>query len=120
MAGTIQAGESIHRTGYNDNWSRVEYGGETCYIAAGFLTMTEPGAGDGFTEVDERVYAKESVRIRKSPEDGAEVVGTLLEGESLRRTGYNDQWSRVIYEGETCYIGAGFLTTADPSAEEDD
>ncbi len=120
VAGTIQAGESIHRTGYNDNWSRVEYGGETCYIAAGFLTMTAPGEGDGFTEVDERVYAKESVRIRKSPEDGAEVVGTLLEGESLKRTGYNDQWSRVIYEGETCYIGAGFLTTADPSAEEDD
>lgn len=118
VAGTIQAGESIHRTGYNDNWSRVEYGGETCYIAAGFLTMTEPGEGGGFTEVDERVYAKESVRIRKSPEEGAEVVGTLLEGESLRRTGYNDEWSRVIYEGETCYIGAGFLTTADPSAED--
>ena len=118
VAGTIQAGESIHRTGYNDGWSRVEYGGETCYIAAGFLTMTEPGEGDGFTEVDERVYAKESVRIRRSPEEGAEVVGTLLEGESLKRTGYNDQWSRVIYEGETAYIGAGFLTTADPSEEE--
>lgn len=118
VAGTIQAGESIHRTGYNDNWSRVEYGGETCYIAAGFLTMTAPDEGDGFTEVDERVYAKESVRIRKSPEEGAEVIGTLLEGESLKRTGYNDQWSRVIYEGETCYIGAGFLTTADPSEDE--
>ncbi len=118
VAGTIQAGESIHRTGYNDGWSRVEFGGETCYIAAGFLTMTEPGEEDGFTEVDEMVYAKESVRIRKSPEDGAEVVGTLLEGESLKRTGYNDEWSRVVYEGETCYIGAGFLTTADPSEEE--
>ncbi len=118
VAGTIQAGESIHRTGYNDNWSRVEYGGETCYIAAGFLTMTEP-EDDGFTETDERVYAKESVRIRKSPEESAEVVGTLLEGESLKRTGYNDEWSRVIYEGETCYIGAGFLTTADPSEEDD-
>ncbi|MCI8464837.1 MAG: SH3 domain-containing protein [Lachnospiraceae bacterium] len=120
VVGTIQAGESIHRTGYNDNWSRVEYGGETCYIAAGFLTMTEPGEDedDGFTEVDEKVYAKESVRIRKSPEEGAEVVGTLLEGESLKRTGYNDEWSRVVYEGETCYIGAGFLTTADPSEEE--
>lgn len=120
VAGTIQVGESIHRTGYNDNWSRVEYGGETCYIAAGFLTMTPPDEDDGFTEVDERVYAKESVRIRKSPEDGAEVVGTLLEGESLKRTGYNDQWSRVVYEGETCYIGAGFLTTADPSEAEED
>lgn len=119
IAGTIQAGESIHRTGYNDNWSRVEYGGETCYIAAGFLSMTKPDEGDGFTEVDERVYAKESVRVRKSPEEGAEVVGTLLEGESIKRTGYNDQWSRVVYEGETCYIGAGFLTTADPSEEEE-
>lgn len=118
VAGTLAGGQSIHRTGYNDNWSRVEFNGETCYIAAGFLTMTAPaqGSGDGFTQVDETVYAKESVRIRKSPDAGAEVVGTLLEGESLKRTGYNDSWSRVIYEGETCYIGAGFLTTADPSA----
>ncbi len=114
-AGTLAGGQSIHRTGYNDNWSRVEYNGETCYIAAGYLTMTDPSSNGGFTEVSETVYAKESVRIRKSPEEGAEVVGTLLEGESIKRTGYNDNWSRVVYEGETCYIGAGFLTTADPS-----
>ena len=118
-AGTLAGGQSIHRTGYNDNWSRVEYNGETCYIAAGYLTMTAPSSSnDGFTEVSETVYAKESVRIRKSPEANAEVVGTLLEGESLKRTGYNDSWSRVIYEGETCYIGAGYLTTADPSAND--
>ena len=116
-AGTLAGGQSIHRTGYNDNWSRVEYNGETCYIAAGFLTTTAPGEGDGFTSVDETVYAKESVRIRKSPDANAEVVGTLLEGESLKRTGYNDSWSRVIYDGETCYIGAGFLTTAKPSED---
>lgn len=115
-AGTLAGGQSIHRTGYNDGWSRVEFNGETCYIAAGYLTMTAPGQGadDGFTAVDETVYAKETVRIRKSPSADAEVVGSLLEGESLKRTGYNDGWSRVIYEGETCYIGAGFLTTAAP------
>ena len=115
-AGTLAGGQAIHRTGYNDGWSRVEYNGETCYIAAGYLTRSAPSAGDGFTEVDETVYAKESVRIRKSPDANAEVVGALAPGESIKRTGYNDGWSRVVYEGQTCYIGAGYLTTAAPES----
>ncbi|QNM05295.1 SH3 domain-containing protein [Qiania dongpingensis] len=121
VAGSLAGGQSVHRTGYNDGWSRVEFNGETCYVAAGYLTATAPESqaqGDGFTEVDETVYAKETVRIRKTPDVNGEVAGSLLTGESIKRTGYNDSWSRVIYEGETCYIGAGYLTTAAPAESE--
>ena len=118
VVGTLAGGQSVHRTGYNDNWSRVEFNGETCYIAAGYLTENGPESqaeGDSsFTSVDETVYATQNVNIRSTPEEGGEAVGRLAGGQSIRRTGYNDSWSRVEYNGETCYIASEYLTTNEP------
>lgn len=119
VVGALAAGESIKRTGYNDNWSRVEYNGDTCYIAAGFLTTKNPNQDDdGFISVDEKVYAKESVRVRKSPKSDAEEIGYLLKGDSCKRIAYNDNWSRVLFDGgRTGYIAAGYLTEHAPDED---
>lgn len=67
-----------------------------------------------YTSADETVYATETVNIRKEADTGAEVVGKLRTGQSVRRTGYHETWSQVEYEGQVCYIASDYLTTEEP------
>lgn len=38
----LNTGDSLHRTGYSDSWSQVEYDGQSCYVASRYLTMEKP------------------------------------------------------------------------------
>ncbi len=40
--GALYPGESVHRTGYSENWSQVEYNGVTAYVYKGNLTTQKP------------------------------------------------------------------------------
>lgn len=106
----VSGGERYRRTGYNDQWSRIEYSdGAFGYVSNDKLVIDE-----NFIYVNEKVYAKQTVRVRAEASYDAEVVGTLYEGEAVKRLGYNDEWSKVVFEGEIYYIGKGFLTAARP------
>lgn len=106
----VSGGERYRRIGYNDQWSRIEYSdGAFGYVSNDKLVIDE-----NFIYVNEKVYAKQTVRVRAEASYDAEVVGTLYEGEAVKRLGYNDEWSKVVFEGEIYYIGKGFLTAARP------
>lgn len=71
-----------------------------------------------FKEVNETVYAKADVNIRKEPSSDSTKVGTLAKGKNVTRTGIGDNgWSRIIYKNETCYISTSYLTTTKPTTE---
>ena len=109
-AGSVGYGERYRRTGYNDQWSLIELSdGTSVYVSNENLVIDEK-----FIYVNETVYAKQTVRIREDASYDAAVAGTLYEDESIQRIGYNDEWSKVIFNGEVCYIGKGFLTTNKP------
>lgn len=82
--------------------------------ATGAETVAETTAVS-FQDVDETVYATETVNIRVNADTAAEAVGKLRAGKSVKRTGYNDTWSRVEYEGQICYIASAYLTTEEPA-----
>ncbi len=110
MAGQLYAGESIQRIGTEGDWSKVVFDGEECYIKSEFLTSEQTqAADDGFEVVDEYVEALQNVRMRKSPSTEGEIVGTLDGGTEVHRIGYSEQWSRIQYNGETCYVASEFL-----------
>lgn len=68
-----------------------------------------------FTDVNETVTAKDVSNLRSMPSTGDEgnVVGQLKNGETLTRTGRNDDtgWSRLNYNGQTVYAVSAYLTT---------
>lgn len=68
-----------------------------------------------FTDVNETVTAKDVSNLRSTPSTGDEgnVVGQLKNGETLTRTGRNDDtgWSRLNYNGQTVYAVSAYLTT---------
>ena len=67
-----------------------------------------------FESVWEHVTAKELTNLRDIPSQGddARILYALPNGEVCMRTGVSDSgWSRLIYEGLTCYALTDYLTT---------
>lgn len=63
---------------------------------------------------DETVYATANVNVRMAPSTAAEVTAVLARGDSVKRTGYSESWSEVIYKEGTYYIASSYLTTEEP------
>ncbi len=81
----------------------------------------------GFIEHSDTVTAKDvtNLRLRPSTSDEANIVGQLLNGEELLRTGVNTDtgWSRLEYDGQVVYAVTNYLTTDlsyKPATEEKD
>lgn len=64
-----------------------------------------------FTDVSETVYTTERTNIRESYSTTSNKVGTVEKGTELKRTGVGDNgWSKVEYNGKTCYISSTYVT----------
>lgn len=70
-----------------------------------------------FAEVSETVWAVSNVNIRTAPNTDSEVITVLAAGQSVTRTGYGDSWSKVDYNGQTCYISSEYLTAEEPQTQ---
>jgi GH25 family lysozyme M1 (1,4-beta-N-acetylmuramidase) len=67
-----------------------------------------------FTEVNETVTAKDTTNLRSIPSQGSDstILATLKNGETATRTGTSTSgWSRLTYNGQTCYAVSSYLTT---------
>ena len=76
-----------------------------------------PADTGNYTEVSEVVYAKENVNVRKGPGTDYEKLGALFAGESVKRTGLGEEWSRVLFNNAEAYIKSEFLTTEEPQTQ---
>ncbi|HBI72939.1 MAG TPA: glycoside hydrolase family 25, partial [Lachnospiraceae bacterium] len=98
-------GDVAVRTGIGDNgWSKVEYKGQVLYALSKYLTTNlkyqekakpskdNPESGIHFTEVNEKVTAKEVTNLRLVPSTEAEdtVAAVLHNGDIAVRTGIGD------------------------------
>lgn len=79
-----------------------------------------------FIEVNEIVTAKNETNLRDKPVQGEDssIIFTITNGQTATRTGMSDDgWSRVIFNGVTCYARTNLLTTdlsATPQISSDD
>lgn len=64
-----------------------------------------------FTDVNEKVYAIETVNVRNGDSKYAEKIGTLNYGDEVNRTGIGKNgWSRIKYNKKTAYVATDYLT----------
>lgn len=69
-----------------------------------------------FQKTDETVYVTGSgVNVRTQPSVSGEIAVTLNQGAVLKRTGYSQSWSRVIYENKECYVSSRYLSADKPA-----
>lgn len=108
---TLMNGETATRIGVSPSgWSKVVFNGETYYALTDYLTtdMNYVAIQTPFTDVYEKVTAKEYVNLRNIPStthEKAVVVTQLYNGQVAIRTGINTDvgWSRLEYNGQVLY-----------------
>lgn len=72
-----------------------------------------------FTDVNETVYTTERCNIRESYSTNSNKIATVNKDTQLKRTGIGDNgWSRVEYNGKTCYIFSQYLNKDKPADPE--
>lgn len=80
------------------------------------VVTTETSAS--FKDADETVYITgDDVNLRTGPAPTSEVIERLKKGTELKRTGYNDSWSRVTYQDRECYVASAYVSTEQPETE---
>lgn len=57
-----------------------------------------------FEDKDDYVETKSDVNLRVGPSTDTDVFANLPSPKRLKRTGYNKEWTRVIYKDTECYI----------------
>ena len=121
VLGQLKKGDTAHRTGISNNgWSRLEWNGQVCYAVTNYLEVVgtqaeeEEGIQTEFRDADDYVTAKDVVNLRTIPsvtDPESKVVHQLKKGESVHRTGTNEDvgWSRVVWEGQVLYCVTSYL-----------
>lgn len=71
-----------------------------------------------FTKTNDTVYSTGSVNVRKSYSTDSSIIGSLSEGEEVKREATGDNgWSRITYNGGIGYVKTSLLTTTKPEEE---
>ena len=76
-----------------------------------------------FTEVNETVYATETVNLRSGPSTAHDKVGSLNKSDSVTRvgigTGEAEGWSRIqLSDGSLVYVSNKYLSTTKPVVQQ--
>lgn len=58
------------------------------------------------------VTAVSGVNVRTAPDKNSEVVGTLSEGERVKKLGEEGSWTKIEYNGAECYVFTKYVTDA--------
>ena len=125
----LKNGEIAERVGISSSgWSKLVYEDKTYYAVSSYLTTdldydpaeTVSGETDSdgiqtqFTAVNRQVTAKNVVNLRKLPSvehEDADVIAQLNHGDVATCVGISDNgWSKLIYNGTTCYAVSSYLT----------
>lgn len=126
---TLQNGEIAHRVAVSSSgWSKLIYSNTICYAVSSYLTtgteeetgadqMAEEQIKTQFAPVNELVTAKDVVNLRKLPSterEDAVVLAQLHHGDIATRIGISSNgWSKVIFNGETCYGVSSYMEPID-------
>ncbi len=111
----VDKGDAINPAPENDESSAYDD------MAQGDEGVTQPDDAPGtnssepiveliYEDKDDRVITKSGVNLRKGARADAEILTTLQKITPLKRTGFHEDWTRVEYQGTTCYI-ASYLVT---------
>ena len=115
----VAMGTTLRRVGYNETWSKVIIEDKEYYVSTKYVSLDDPNATVEFTARYETVYVTASLlNIRKSPSNVAEIYETVPEDTELIRIGFNEDWSKIMYDGEIYYAGSKYLSTEKPAAAE--
>ena len=130
----LEIGKRLERTGYNAEWTRVIYNDMECYVSTPLIVRVVNSIDEqtedqnkntnsnefGFTfeAKSDYVDTKDDVNLRSGASIETAIAAYLEKGKRLKRTGYNAEWTRVEYEGKTCYIATRLILKVSATADD--
>lgn len=114
----VAMGATLRRVGYNETWSKVIIEDKEYYVSTKYVSVDDPNEEVEFTARYETVYVTASLlNIRKTPSNVGDIYDTVPKGTEVIRIGYNENWSKIMYDGEIYYAGSKYLSTENPGTE---
>ena len=82
-------------------------------------TITPAPARDGdFAQVDDNVFISENkVNLRSEPSTESEIIAEVSMSTLLKRIGVAQEWSKLVYKSQVCYVSNEFITDQIPEVE---
>ncbi len=79
-------------------------------------TTKAPVKNPSFRDINEQVYASVGLNVRSSCTTDTQdnILGGLVPGQEVTRTGNAEGWSRILYNGKPAYVASRLLTTEKP------
>jgi N-acetylmuramoyl-L-alanine amidase len=68
-----------------------------------------------FEDADDNVFIIEEANIRTEPSTDGEIIETAPKSKLFKRTGISTDWSRLEYNGQTCYVSNDLISTEMPA-----
>lgn len=62
------------------------------------------------------MYVTKDVNVRADASETAEVVDVLSRRSAVSVIEYKEEWSKVLFKGDVCYIASEFLSESEPSS----
>lgn len=69
-------------------------------------SIYENDESPAYEDMNDMVITKAGVNLRKGPSTNTDIIITLQESTPLKRTGFSKDWTRVEYQGITCYVAS--------------
>ena len=96
-----------------DTWYAVDYNGQSGFIAAGYLDISEDdygsvtvssSTGNGYINA---MY----VRFRSGPSSNSSILGEYNRGKAVTITGSSGDWTACVIDGQAGYIHSQYLSS---------
>ena len=96
-----------------DTWYAVDYNGQSGFMAAGYLDISEDDYGSLTISSDtgngyiNAMY----VRFRSGPSSNASILGEYNRGKAVSITGSSGDWTACVIDGQAGYIHSQYLSS---------
>ena len=104
--GELKKGDSVALVGATGSWSIIKWGTGTAYVSSSYLTKSSSNTGSGSTTT---MVATANVNVRTGPSTSYSILGYLVKGETVQKTGTSGNWTQVKYNNQTAYVSSSYL-----------
>lgn len=126
IVATIDQRVEVEVVKHEDDWSEIIYNGSHCYVSSQYLASEMPEeevpAEEPEAEVENvetapgdvktvAMYATNSLNVRQAPSIDGEKVATIARGTKVAVVEHQDGRSKIVYNGNYCYVSTKYLTS---------
>lgn len=104
--GELKKGDAVSLVGSTGSWSIIKWGTGTAYVSSAYLSQGSTGGG---TTSGTTMVATANVNVRTGPSTSYPVIGYLVQGETVQKTGTSGNWTQVRYKNQTAYVSSSYL-----------